>query len=177
MSPQAGFAVGETVAHYRLLDYIGSGGMSVIYKAEDTVLGRLVALKFLSDNLTREPAVVDRFRREARTASALNHPNICTIHEIGEHEGLPFIVMEYLEGRSLRDVIRGHPLDTDHLVNYALQIASGLEAAHNAGVIHRDLKPANIFCDHERLHENPGFRAGEAHVAARCGVLAVDHRR
>ena len=177
MSPQAGFAVGETVAHYRLLDYIGSGGMSVIYKAEDTVLGRLVALKFLSDNLTREPAVVDRFRREARTASALNHPNICTIHEIGEHEGLPFIVMEYLEGRSLRDVICGHPLDTDHLVNYALQIASGLEAAHNAGVISSRPEASEYLCDHERLRENPGFRAGEAHVAARCGVLAVDHRR
>ncbi len=145
MSPQVGFAVGETVSHYRLLDYIGSGGMSVIYKAEDTVLGRLVALKFLSDHLNGDPAVAERFRREARTASALNHPNICTIHDVGEHDGLPFIVMEYLEGSSLRDVIRGHRLDTTQLLNYGLQIASGLEAAHANGIVHRDLKPANIF--------------------------------
>ena len=145
MSPQAGFAVGETVSHYRLLDYIGSGGMSVLYKAEDTILGRRVAIKFLSDSLTRDPAVIDRFRREARAASSLSHPNICTIHEIGEHDGLPFIVMEFLEGRSLRDMIRGHPLAGDPLIDYALQIASGLEAAHSHGVIHRDLKPANIF--------------------------------
>ncbi len=145
MSPQVGFDIGQAVSHYRLQHYVGSGGMSVIYKAEDVLLGRIVALKFLSDRLGRDAPVVDRFRREARTASALNHPNICTIYEIGEHEGFPFIAMEYLEGSSLREVIRGHPLETGRLVDYALQIASGLEAAHSKGIIHRDLKPGNIF--------------------------------
>jgi Tol biopolymer transport system component/tRNA A-37 threonylcarbamoyl transferase component Bud32 len=145
MSPVIEFEIGQSISHYRLLDYVGSGGMSVIYKAEDFLLGRNVVLKFLSDKLSTDPALVERFRREARTASSLNHPNICTIHEIGEYDGFPFIVMEYLEGRSLKDVIRGHPLEAERLVDYALQIASGLEAAHSKGIVHRDLKPGNIF--------------------------------
>jgi len=141
--------------------------MSVIYKAEDTVLGRLVALKIPFGQPDARAGGRGPFPAGSKDGVRAKPPEHLHHSRDRGARGLPFIVMEYLEGRSLRDVIRGHPLDTDHLVNYALQIASGLEAAHNAGVTHRDLKPANIFCDHERLRENPGFRAGEAHVAAR----------
>lgn len=144
---QAGITleIGQDVSHYRLLGYMGSGGMSVLYKAKDSILGRVAALKFPSEAIRRDPLMLDRFRREARTASVLSHPNICTLYEVGEYERCPFIAMEYLEGRNLREVIREHGLDTERLIDYALQIAMGLEAAHSKGVIHRDLKPGNIY--------------------------------
>jgi serine/threonine protein kinase len=165
--------IGSVVSHYRVLDRLGAGGMGIVYRAEDLRLGRHVALKFLPEAATSDPLATERFQREARTTSALNHPNICTLHDVGEHEGRRFIVMELIDGATLDKVLGAGALPVDRVIDISINVADALDTAHNEGILHRDIKPGNIFITKRGQVKVVDFGLAKM-MGARNGLTPVD---